>query len=52
MLYDIYLNFEKQYGKKEEIDLLVFEKRRTHYKNLLLENRLNYDAWFDLTNLE
>jgi len=51
-LYDIYLNFEKQYGKKEEIDLLVFEKRRSHYKDLIGDNRLNYDAWFDLTNLE
>ena len=32
ILYDIYLNFEKQYGHKEEIDLLIVEKRRSHYK--------------------
>jgi Suppressor of forked protein (Suf)./HAT (Half-A-TPR) repeat. len=51
-LYDAFVNFEKQYGSKEEIDDLILDKRRIYYRELLSKNPLNYDAWFDLTNLE
>ena len=51
-LYEEYLKFEKQYGTGNEIDRLVFEKRRQYYKGLLKEFPNNYDAWFDLIFLE
>ena len=51
-LYQNYLSFEKQLGQKEEIDSLVLEKRRGIYKAKIAENALDYDAWFDLLNLE
>ncbi|KRX02037.1 hypothetical protein PPERSA_07682 [Pseudocohnilembus persalinus] len=51
-LYTDYLTFEKQFGKKDEIDDLIFSQRRIHYKQLIEQNSNNYDAWFDLVNLE
>lgn len=51
-LYEAFVAFEKQYGNKEEIEDLILDKRRIYYKELLSKNPLNYDAWFDLTNLE
>jgi len=51
-LYEAYVNFEKQHGDKDEIDDLILDKRRVYYKEILKENPNNYDAWFDLTNLE
>jgi crooked neck len=51
-LYDAFVNFEKQYGSKEEIEDLILEKRRINYREIIVKNPLNYDAWFDLTNLE
>ena len=51
-LYEEYLKMEKQFGSKDEIDELVFEKRRRYYKELLEKYPQNYDAWFDLIFLE
>lgn len=51
-MYKEYLAFEKQFGQKDEIDDLVFTQRRSYYKELIAKNQLNYDAWFDLVNLE
>ncbi|KAL4471338.1 hypothetical protein ABPG72_011115 [Tetrahymena utriculariae] len=51
-LYEEYLSFEKQHGTKDDIDELIFNERRLHYKLLIAENKMNYDAWFDLVNLE
>ena len=51
-LYNAYVNFEKQYGTKEVFDDLILDKRRIYYRGILKNNALNYDAWFDLTNLE
>lgn len=51
-LYEEYLGFEKQYGQKEEIDLVIVEKRRKMYCSILEKNKLNYDIWFDLIYLE
>lgn len=31
-LYEEYLGFEKQYGTKDDIDELIFNERRLHYK--------------------
>lgn len=51
-LYEEYLKMEKQFGSKDEIDELVFEKRRRYYQELLEKYPQNYDAWFDLIFLE
>ncbi|CAD8136165.1 unnamed protein product [Paramecium octaurelia] len=51
-LYQEYLAFEKQYGEKDEIDQIILNKRRIFYKELISQNAYNYDAWFDLANLE
>jgi crooked neck len=51
-LYNDYLNFEKEHGKKQDIDEVILGERRTHYKELLGQNSLNYDAWINLTLLE
>jgi len=51
-LYEAYIAFEKQVGSKENIDLLIFNKRRLKYKEKLAENQFNYDVWFDLLQLE
>ena len=51
-LYEAYVSFEKQHGDKDEIDDLILDKRRIHYKEIISQNASNYDAWFDLTNLE
>jgi crooked neck len=51
-LYEEYLKMEKQFGSKDEIDELVFEKRRRYYQELLEKFPQNYDAWFDLIFLE
>jgi crooked neck len=51
-LYQEYLTFEKQFGEKEEIDEIILNKRRIFYRELIAQNSYNYDAWFDLVNLE
>jgi crooked neck len=51
-LYEEFLKMEKQYGSRDEIDELVFDKRRRYYKELLEKYPSNYDAWFDLLLLE
>ena len=51
-LYEEYLKMEKQHGSREDIDDLVFEKRRRYYQELLEKYPQNYDAWFDLIFLE
>jgi crooked neck len=51
-LYQEYLTFEKQFGEKEEIDEIILNKRRIYYRELISQNAFNYDAWFDLVNLE
>ena len=46
------MGFEKKFGKKEEIDFLILDKRRKIYNDKILITPLNYDAWFDLIALE
>jgi crooked neck len=46
------LSFEKQFGDKDEIDEIILNKRRIYYRELIAQNSFNYDAWFDLVNLE
>jgi crooked neck len=51
-LYELYLNFEKEHGTSAEIDEVVLGERRSHYRELLAKNPLNYEAWLNLALLE
>ena len=51
-LYQSYVNFEKQYGSKGSIELVVVNKRRAQYEKILSEDPMRYDTWFDYISLE
>ncbi|KAI8816104.1 uncharacterized protein EV422DRAFT_572167 [Fimicolochytrium jonesii] len=51
-LYNVYTQFEKQYGAKEGIEDVVVGKRRVRYEDELAANPRNYDVWFDYAKLE
>ena len=51
-LYELYINFEKEHGSKDEIDEVILGERRNIYKDELSKNSLNYDAWINLLTLE
>ncbi|KAJ3036031.1 Crooked neck-like protein 1 [Rhizophlyctis rosea] len=51
-LYNVYTQFEKQYGAKEGIEDVVVGKRRVKYEDELANNPKNYDIWFDYARLE
>lgn len=52
LLHKAYTTFEKQFGEADDIDGVIFSKRRVHYKEQLKENPKNYDVWFDYIHLE
>lgn len=43
--------FEKKHGSKSNIEQRVHDKRKAQYKQEIVANQYNYDAWFDLINL-
>eukprot|EP00126_Sphaerothecum_destruens_P001087 Sdes_comp13110_c0_seq1m3054 len=43
--------FKKKHGVKEDIEKVVFEKRKAKYEQDILENSNNYDTWFDYLRL-
>jgi crooked neck len=51
-LYELYINFEKEHGSKDEVDEVIIGERRNIYKDELSKNSLNYDAWINLLTLE
>jgi crooked neck len=51
-LYQSYINFEKQYGTKGSIEIVVINKRRAFYEQILSEDNMRYDTWFDYIYLE
>ena len=51
-LYQSYVNFEKQFGSKGSIELVVVNKRRALYEQTLAEDPMRYDTWFDYLALE
>ncbi|RKO91577.1 hypothetical protein BDK51DRAFT_36289 [Blyttiomyces helicus] len=51
-LYNVYSQFEKQYGGKEGIEDVIIGKRRVKYEEELAANPKNYDVWFDYARLE
>eukprot|EP01084_Bolivina_argentea_P070631 128435_1 len=51
-LYKEYMLFEKRYGNKENIDMVILQKKRMEYEQELVDNNKNYDLWFDYIRLE
>lgn len=51
-LYNAFIAFEKQHGERKKIEDVVIAKRRIHYEEVLKENPLDYDTWFDYLKLE
>lgn len=51
-LYQNYINFEKQYGSRGNIEIVVLNKRRALYEKCLSEQAMAYDYWFDYIKLE
>jgi len=59
-LYDQYVAFEKSYGDKEGIELVILSRKRFQYEEELRDSAArggtgaahNYDVWFDYLRLE
>ncbi|CAD7970963.1 unnamed protein product [Amoebophrya sp. A120] len=51
-LYQKYVNFEKIYGKPDQIEDVVMQKRRFAYEETLKDKPRDYDTWFDYLRLE
>lgn len=51
-IYNQYISFEKQYGDKEGVELVILSKRRFQYEEEIKNNPFNYDVWFDYVRLE
>jgi crooked neck len=51
-LYNVYTQFEKQYGTKDGLEDVIVSKRRLKYEEELMKNEYNYDIWFDYIRLE
>lgn len=51
-VYKMFIQFEKKYGDQQSIELVILNKRRFQYEEILKENPLNYDVWFDYVRLE
>lgn len=51
-LYQQFLEFEKQYGTREEMEDAILMKRRHFLEQEVAKEPFNYDNWFDYTMLE
>ncbi|QDZ19359.1 hypothetical protein A3770_02p18770 [Chloropicon primus] len=51
-LYKEYVQFEKKFGTKEEIEDVITRKKRFQYEEDIKVNPTNYDTWFDYLRLE
>lgn len=50
-LYKAYTIHEKKYGDRSGIEEVIVSKRKFQYEQEILENPMNYDAWFDFLRL-
>lgn len=50
-LYNEYTRHEKKYGDKSSIDDVITSKRKFQYEEILKENSLDYDTWFDYARM-
>lgn len=46
------VSFEKMYGSRENIEKVIFAKRRLFYEKEIEKDPSNYDTWFDYLRLE
>ena len=46
------IGFEKRHGNRKNVDDAILQNRRTHYEEILQQDKYNYDAWFDYIWLE
>lgn len=51
-LYMEFVAFEKAYGDREGIEVVITNKRRAQYEEAVQADETNYDAWFDYIRLE
>jgi len=49
---NFYLDFQKQYGSREDMEDMVLQKRRAQLEEEILQDQYNYDTWFDYARLE
>ncbi|KAL5275078.1 CRNKL1 family protein [Megaselia abdita] len=50
-IYKAYTIHEKKFGDRSGIENVIISKRKNQYEQEILENPLNYDAWFDYIRL-
>eukprot|EP00122_Pirum_gemmata_P013404 Pgem_evm1s12484 len=48
----MYSTFERKHGDRVGIEDVLISKQRGVYENLTSKNGLNYDAWFEYSQLE
>ena len=49
---NLYVDFQKQYGSREDMEAIVLSKRRKALEDELSIDKYQYDLWFDYANLE
>lgn len=52
LLDQAYTAFEKQHGNAAALDAMIVNKRRLQLEDVLKDNVYDYDAWFELIQLE
>ena len=50
-LYSSYFQFEKRYGGQTHIEIAIIEKQKSQYEKILENNPLDYDIWYELSQL-
>jgi crooked neck len=51
-IFQKFIQFEKQHGDKDAIELIIVGKRRFQYEEMLATDNASYDVWFDYIKLE
>lgn len=50
-LFDAYTQFEKKFGERNDVESVIYSKRKFQYEEALKQNSLAYDVWFDYLKL-
>lgn len=51
-IHNLYVDFQKQFGSREDMEDIVLSKRRAILEEDLAHDQYNYDLWFDYARLE
>ena len=51
-LFNVFTQFEKQYGGRDGAEAIILSKRRVKYEDQLSAQPYDYDIWFDYVRLE